>query len=84
MFHMQESRLSLSSLFKKKPVHNAIRHFSCFFFVLFFLNIFPNKYDLAFHVKHENQSLFFLKSKKKSKCHPLLVVISPYFANIKS
>ena len=28
MFHMQERQLLLSSLFKK-PVHNAIRHFSC-------------------------------------------------------
>ena len=28
MFHMQERQLSLSSLFKK-PVHNAVRHFSC-------------------------------------------------------
>ena len=28
MFHMQEGQLLLSLLFKK-PVHNAIRHFSC-------------------------------------------------------
>ena len=28
MFHMQEGQLLLSSLFKK-PVHNAIRPFSC-------------------------------------------------------
>ena len=28
MFHMQERQLLLSSLFKK-PVHNAVRHFSC-------------------------------------------------------
>ena len=82
MFHVQESRLSLSSLFKKNPSIMPLGIFLVFFF--FFLNIFPNKYDLAFHVKHENQSLFFLQSKKKSKCHSLLVVISPYFANIKS
>ena len=30
MFHMQERQLLLSSLFKK-PVHNAVRRFSCFF-----------------------------------------------------
>ena len=29
MFHMQERQLLLSSLFKK-PVHNAVRRFSCF------------------------------------------------------
>ena len=31
MFHMQKRQLLLSSLFKK-PVHNAIRHFSCSYF----------------------------------------------------
>ena len=31
VFPMQERQVSLSSLFKKKPVHNAIRHFSCIF-----------------------------------------------------
>ena len=30
MFHMQERQLLLSSLFKK-PVHNAVRRFSCFY-----------------------------------------------------
>ena len=30
MFHMQKRQLLLSSLFKKKNVHNAVRHFSCF------------------------------------------------------
>ena len=29
MFHMQERQLLLSSLFKK-PVHNAVRRFSCY------------------------------------------------------
>ena len=32
MFHIQERQLLLSLLFKK-PVHNAVRHFSCFVFV---------------------------------------------------
>ena len=35
MFHMPERQLSLSSLFKKKTVHNAIRHFSCFYVDLY-------------------------------------------------
>ena len=28
MFHVQKKQLALSSLFKK-PVHNALKHFSC-------------------------------------------------------
>ena len=30
MFHVQERQLSLSSLFGKH-IHNAVRHYSCFF-----------------------------------------------------
>ena len=33
MFHVQERQLSLSSLFKKKLVHNAVRRFSCYYHV---------------------------------------------------
>ena len=32
VFHMQERQLSLSSL-SKKPIHNAVRHFSSYLFL---------------------------------------------------
>ena len=41
--------------------------------VLFFLNIFPGKYDFAFHV---NRLLFALKIQKKIKLSSAAVVIS--------
>ena len=55
MFGMQERQLLLSSLLKK-PVHNAIRHFSC-------LPIFSARQ--AIHMKC--QALFSLKKKKKKE-----------------
>ena len=55
MFHMQERQLLLSPLFKK-PVHNAIRRFSCYQFFRLFRRF---SGPISFHPLFKNYAYLF-------------------------
>ena len=57
MFPMHERQLSLSSLFKK-PVHNAVRHFSCLNLCLSVLLIIDTVFTLSIRTDILEQTVY--------------------------